>query len=167
MTRLDLGCGPNCREGFEGVDAVKAPGVKHVMDVTDIKAWEKLTKRRKIDEIVCYGFLEHLSKLKAAVLIRTSLIALEKGGRFEVEVPDLEWSCRFFLENPHSRFHTSGDDRGIVFIYGMQNNDFEFHKSGYTQDFLELLLKQMGFKRVVVRKQFSHGQGMLLAEGYK
>jgi hypothetical protein len=33
LLKLDLGSGQNVREGFEGVDFVAAPGVKHVVDL--------------------------------------------------------------------------------------------------------------------------------------
>lgn len=164
MLNLDIGSGNNVKEGFEGVDVIAYPNVKHLLDVTKDWKWKDDT----VDEISCTGFLEHLSFEEAAKLMQNFYKSMKKGGRVEVEVPDIEWCCDFFVKNPGSRYrYLYNDDRAIVFLFGMQNNSFEFHKFGYTQECLELFIKSVGFKRVVVKKQFSHGQQMLLAEGWK
>lgn len=53
--KLDLACGQNPREGFEGVDIY--PGAKHVMNVLTFPwPWDTSS----VDEIHCSHFLEHI-----------------------------------------------------------------------------------------------------------
>lgn len=59
--RLDLGCGPNPREGFEGVDMLPFGGkVKHVVDLRSGRwPWAD----GSVTEIHASHFLEHLTNL--------------------------------------------------------------------------------------------------------
>ncbi len=55
--RLDLGCGQGCRAGYDGVDIVKLPGVKYVVDLTKFPwPW----KDGSVAEIYAQQFLEHI-----------------------------------------------------------------------------------------------------------
>ena len=57
--KLDLGCGPNCREGYEGADRLSFGGkVKHVLDLgRDPWPWADTS----VDEVFSSHFLEHLT----------------------------------------------------------------------------------------------------------
>jgi hypothetical protein len=59
VLRLDFGCGPNPKPGFEGVDKYPFDGkVKHVLDVTcDPWPWADSS----VDEAHASHFLEHLT----------------------------------------------------------------------------------------------------------
>jgi predicted SAM-dependent methyltransferase len=162
--KLDIASGPNALPGYEGVDTINYPNVKHVMDVTREWKWKKET----VDEIMSSGFFEHLTLQEAFDLLKKFYESLKWGGRCQIEVPDLEWICKFFLENPDCRYKfPKNDDRAIVWMFGMQNNEWEFHRTGWTRELLEAFFKTVGFKRVVINKQFSHSCQMLLAEGWK
>ncbi len=54
---LDLGCGQACREGFEGVDIVPGPGVRHVVNLWKFP-WPFQTD--SVDEIFCSHHVEHI-----------------------------------------------------------------------------------------------------------
>ncbi len=53
--KLDLGCGPNPREGFHGVDSIKFDKVGTVADLT--KPWP--FENDSVDEVHCSHFVEH------------------------------------------------------------------------------------------------------------
>lgn len=57
LLKLDLGSGQNCKEGFEGVDYVAAPGVKHVVDLLKFP-WP--FKDASVEEVNCSHFFEHI-----------------------------------------------------------------------------------------------------------
>lgn len=61
VLKLDFGCGPNPKEGFEGVDCLPFDGkVKHVLDVAAGGwPWPDST----VDEAHASHFLEHLTNL--------------------------------------------------------------------------------------------------------
>ena len=55
--RLDIGCGPNKRSGFTGIDRVASPGVDIVHNLT-VFPWP--IERDSAEEIVLFDVLEHL-----------------------------------------------------------------------------------------------------------
>ena len=58
LLKLDLGAGQHCKEGFEGVDIVKLPGIKYVHD---LKKYPWPWKSDSVSETFCSHFLEHLT----------------------------------------------------------------------------------------------------------
>ena len=60
LLKLDLGSGQSPREGFEGVDFVAAPGVKHVVDLLKFPwPW----KDASVEEAHCSHFFEHVPQM--------------------------------------------------------------------------------------------------------
>jgi SAM-dependent methyltransferase len=57
LLRLDLACGENCAEGFDGVEIEQLEGVKYVHDLTTFP-WPFETD--SVDEVRCSHYLEHL-----------------------------------------------------------------------------------------------------------
>lgn len=58
LIKLDLGCGQNKKEGFEGVDILQFDGkVDHVLDLRKSWPW----KKDSVSEVHCSHFLEHLT----------------------------------------------------------------------------------------------------------
>lgn len=55
--KLDLGSGPNPREGFEGVDLYPSENVKHVVDLFKPK-WP--FRKNSVDEIFSSHLVEHI-----------------------------------------------------------------------------------------------------------
>jgi hypothetical protein len=54
---------------------------------------------------------------------------LKKGGTIELRCPDIVKSCRILLEHPE-------DERLLQIIYGLQHNEGEYHKNGFTEPYL-------------------------------
>jgi len=59
--KLDLGCGQNCREGFEGCDVAPGPGVVHVMNLLRYP-WP--FEDSSIAELHCSHFIEHIPMIE-------------------------------------------------------------------------------------------------------
>lgn len=60
--KLDIGCGPVPRKGYEGVDAIAYPEVKWVLDIEGgwPEAWDNA-----VDEVWCSHYVEHCRDLVA------------------------------------------------------------------------------------------------------
>lgn len=121
--RLDLGCGQNPREGFEGVD-LYAPEVKHRVDLMKFP-WPFATN--SVEEIHCSHFVEHLParEVQASDIATNALgdVTLESylnkdflfaffdecyrilkpGGKITIIVPSA-MSVRGFQDPTHRRF---------------------------------------------------------------
>ncbi len=81
--KLDLGCGANCREGYEGVDILRFDDrVKHVVDLNTAKL---PFADNSVDEIISEHVLEHLSDPMS--LVQEIHRVLKRGSKFIIIVP--------------------------------------------------------------------------------
>lgn len=82
--KLDLGCGANKREGFEGVDIAKIPGVNKVFDLRKTPwPW----KDKSVNEIYCSQFFEHLTAPERIKFMEECYRILEPNGKLQIIVP--------------------------------------------------------------------------------
>lgn len=94
--KLDLGCGPNPREGFTGVDSIAFDGVSVVADLTLPWPWQD----GEVDEVHCSHFVEHLTSAQRVHFANELYRVLKPGGRATVIVP--HWaSCRAYGDPTH------------------------------------------------------------------
>lgn len=145
--RLDLGCGPNCREGFIGVDRIAFNDrVAHVIDLGRAPwPWQE----NSVDEVYSSHFLEHLTALERCHAMN-ELHRVLKPGRWANGKPDggfavfivPHWaSCRAYGDPTHQwpplgEFWTWYLDKGwraanaphtdAANTPGMYSCDFEF-----------------------------------------
>lgn len=96
VTKLDLGCGKNKREGFTGVDSRDFPGVDQVVDLTKTWPWESDT----IEEVNASHVVEHFTATERIHFANELCRVLVKGGKATVVVP--HWaSCRAYGDLTH------------------------------------------------------------------
>lgn len=95
--RLDFGCGPNPREGFEGVDRLPFDGkVRHVVDLRGPWPWAD----GSVDEAHSSHFVEHLTATERVHFANELHRVLRVGGQCQVIVP--HWSsCRAYGDPTH------------------------------------------------------------------
>lgn len=95
--KLDLGCGPHKREGFEGVDSIKFPGVDHVVDIRKTPwPW----KDGSVSEAHASHFVEHLTAQERVTFVNELYRVLVPGGTCQIIVP--HWnSCRAYGDPTH------------------------------------------------------------------
>jgi predicted SAM-dependent methyltransferase len=128
------------------------------------------------EEVVLSHVLEHFGYGDALILTTEMARVLTLGGKAVIEVPDIEWCLRKFLESPEPPAYTNPsydyntEHRWGLYaqsIWGDQHNDGLFHKWGYTEARLSGLLKHAGLSSVRVEKLFSHGVQCLSAVATK
>lgn len=98
MLKLDFGCGPNPKEGFEGVDILPFDGkVKHVVDLSKTPwPWED----NSIDEAHASHFVEHLTASQRVGFANELFRILKPGASCQMVVP--HWaSCRAYGDPTH------------------------------------------------------------------
>lgn len=81
--RLDLGCGPNKREGFLGVDSRPFKGVDQVVDLRKPWPW----KGNSVDEVHCSHFVEHLTADERIHFTNELYRVLKPGVPAQIVVP--------------------------------------------------------------------------------
>ena len=95
--KLDLGCGPNVRDGFEGADQYGFDGkVKHILDLRKPWPW----KEASVLDAHSSHFIEHLTALERVHFWNELYRVLVPGGTCQIIVP--HWnSCRAYGDPTH------------------------------------------------------------------
>jgi hypothetical protein len=83
--KLDLGCGPNKKEGFIGVDARQFDGkVDEIVDLSQgVWPWQDST----VTEVHCSHFLEHLKPMERVHFANELYRILIPGGKATIITP--------------------------------------------------------------------------------
>lgn len=152
-------------DSWEWVDLyVKHPRIKNW------KAEELPLDDNSVDEIYNSHLLEHLSHVQVPTILKHWYNKLKAGGKLTINCPDLVWAAKQLyhysqgklLDGYYNRF--DGEHGLISIFYGSQSHEGEYHKSGYTHDYLVKLLLEAGFKDIEVRSEFdAHDMGVLIA----
>ena len=95
--KLDLGCGKNKKEGFEGVDSIAFEGVDHVVDLRSFPwPWED----GSVEEVHASHFIEHLPARERIAFVNEIHRILAPGGKATLIAP--HWaSCRAYGDMTH------------------------------------------------------------------
>ena len=97
VLKLDLGCGPNKREGFLGIDRHAFPGVDQVVDLT-VTPWP--WEDNSVIEAHASHFVEHLDAWQRVAFCNELNRVLHPGGTCQIIVP--HWaSCRAYGDPTH------------------------------------------------------------------
>ena len=134
--KLDLGCGPNPKEGFEGVDQYGFDGkVKHVLDVRETP-WK--WKAGSVEEIHCSHFLEHLTATERCRFMNECHRILIPGGKMTVITP--HWASNRAYGDPTHQWPPVSE---MFFFYLLRewrlkeapHTDVSHWKDGFNCDF--------------------------------
>jgi ubiquinone/menaquinone biosynthesis C-methylase UbiE len=133
--KLDIGCGPNPREGFDGVDCIKFPAVKHVV---------KLGSRPlpfaddTVDEVYSAHFLEHLTQEERCFFLNDLYRVMKPGATCTLVVP--HWASNRAYGDPTHKWPAISE---MFFWYldkkwrdtNAPHTDAKHWKQGYDCDF--------------------------------
>lgn len=139
MPSIEIGADDDILEGHIRVDMYGEPEVR-----ADIRA----LPFRNLDRVFASHVLEHVPDAGVVVALKSIRSTLKEDGVFEAYVPDLPWFFRKFLGS-------SGGERWSLwnhFIFGSQENEGQYHKTGFSVKRLSDCLIAAGFRKVKVRK---------------
>lgn len=133
---LDIGCGPNPREGFEGVDQYAFDGkVKHVMDV---RSYPWKWKDSSIEAIHCSHFLEHLTGEERCAFLNECYRVLKPGAKMTLITP--HWASNRAYGDPTHQWPPVSE-MGFYYLSKKwrlkeaPHTDISNWKAGYSCDF--------------------------------
>jgi predicted SAM-dependent methyltransferase len=173
--KLHLGCGKNIKPGYVNIDAFyKHEGVVNE-DILNLPY-----KDGSVEEILAEHMFEHIPFKDEERLFLESFRLLKKGGILKIEVPDMEWLCKQFLEgkddfksfykvgavDDYFGNHKSIEHRwGIIttHFFGNQNGGGQFHYNGYTKQKLMRIAEMLKFSSCDVVKIMNKGAQALVA----
>ncbi|HWL69987.1 MAG TPA: methyltransferase domain-containing protein [Geminicoccus sp.] len=145
--RLHIG-GVEPKAGWKILNIQPGPHVDFVGSCTDLTGFAD----GSVAEIYASHVFEHLGYQEELPQVMAGIRrVLRPGGTLRISVPDLEVLCRMFVHpalSPEARFHV------MRIIYGGQMDTHDFHKVGFTFQFLTYFLAKYGFRDV--RRVASH-----------
>lgn len=156
LFKINLGCGDYKRKGYINIDKYTSADMN--MDMLNL-TFENNT----VDEIYTSQTLEHFSKYEVPKILSECYRVLKVNGILELEVPNLEYCVKKWLEADES------DKWGFRLdtIFGLQTHEGEFHKTGFTKERLEYLLNEAGFYVQGIRDIWSHDQSCFFVRAVK
>jgi len=89
--KLDLGCGPNKRPGFLGVDSIDFVGVDQVVDLRQPWPWAD----GSVGEVFSSHFFEHLTNPERVHAMNELYRVLTLGGKATIIVPEWSNACAY------------------------------------------------------------------------
>lgn len=118
---LNLGSGTNRKQDYISVDKYCPEADEH---------WD-LTQRlplddESVDNIYACHVIEHFSRAEWDSMRRDWVRVLKPGGSIEIICPDILKVCQKFINNPNQPYP-------MMQMYGLQTNDGEYHKNGFTE----------------------------------
>ncbi|MCS7365839.1 MAG: methyltransferase domain-containing protein [archaeon GB-1867-035] len=142
--KLNIGCGNDKRAGYVNIDVRSEVNPDMIIDVE--KELLSRFQDNSCDEIICIDFIEHLSFNRVEDFLKDCHRILKRGGKLIVQVPDIELHCKNILEGKYNWKELS------YWIYGAQNHEYNYHKSGFTRSELVKLLTKLGFKVIKIER---------------
>jgi SAM-dependent methyltransferase len=144
--RLDIGAGdkaeiderqklrfPARPEGtWVTVDAFTAADVRAEM-------WALPFADGEVAEIWSSHALEHLAVADTDRTLAEWLRVLRPGGTATIQVPNLDYAARYWLEHP-------SDPWALAILFGNQRHEGEFHRTGWNPETFRAELEAIGFR---------------------
>lgn len=135
LLKLDLGCGPHPREGFEGVDSIAFEGVKYVLNIgTEAWPWAD----NSVEEANASHFVEHLTANQRVHFINELYRVLIPSGKCTITTP--HWASNRAYGDPTHQWPPVAE---MWFYYlsrewrkgNAPHTDIEFNPDGFDCNF--------------------------------
>jgi len=160
ITKLNLGCGSDIREGWCNVDCIAGAGVDFVCDISK----ELPFPDNSIVRIYASDVLEHVMYAEVPNVLKEWHRVLMPRGAITIKVPSLSTITTNYVR------HNIDCKEFVRLVYGGQEEGHiaNAHKSGFDPQSLSILMKHAGF---VVSNIISHpdppDQNNLIIRGIK
>ena len=138
ILKIDIGCGPNKKEGFKGADTIKFPNVDYIFNAGTEK-WP--FKDNSVTELHASHFLEHLTNLNGAWerthFFNEAYRVLKPEGKLTLIFP--HWASNRYYGDPTHKEPFS--EMGFYYLdtawrkSQAPHADSEFNKNGYSCNF--------------------------------
>ncbi|HYF13721.1 MAG TPA: methyltransferase domain-containing protein [Phycisphaerales bacterium] len=139
--RLHIG-GEEVKEGWKIYNVQQLPGVDYIGNALDLSQFAD----GSVTEVYGSHIYEHLDYVRELpIAFKEVFRVLRPSGLFRLGVPDIEVLARLIID-PRLSFEEKWHVQRM--IIGGQTNPWDYHKVGFTFDFLKYMLEATGFRHV-------------------
>lgn len=173
MLKLNVGCGADLHTGYVNIDkhSKELIAERYGIDLStfncDIVNYDIFNlpyENETVDEVMCLGFLEHLSFSDEGKFFKEITRVLKPGGTLLFTVPDFDNLAQQWLDakDDFKEFYKLGENEHwfgngnrnmsnkwgylTAFIFGNQYGEGQFHRNAYTIGKIENIMKTLGFE---------------------
>lgn len=143
--KLILCAGDRQTEGYTHHDVKPLNGIDIVCDLHDIG---KYVQKGTCERIEFTHALEHFPTKEIVPLLQMIRELLIPTGELYLEVPNFEWHARLLLEEHRDR-------DAVYYAFGGQEDEWDFHKTAFTETILREDLEMAGYQDIRVFNQTS------------
>ena len=141
--KIEFGCGETpTKSGFMTCDIRNVKGVDFVCPAWKI---DEHVSEDTVDEIFSRHFFEHLTYKQGRVVLEKWFKILKPNGKMHMMLPNLDFHI--------NQYNTKSNiKQALAGLYGWQRGEFDdtwdTHKSGYSFNLLEPILKECGYVNI-------------------
>ncbi len=110
-----------------------------------------------VDEIWSSHALEHVQRSDVGPTLAEWFRVLRHGGTAVIQVPNLEYACRYWLDHP-------GEPWAMALLFGKQDHEGEFHRTGWNPATFRADLEVAGFRVDSLAVTWDYAQETIRAE---
>lgn len=144
MDKLILCANTRQISGYKHHDIQPLDGIDYVCDLYDIL---NHATPNSFSEVQLTHALEHFPTKETQKVLGILKDLLVDGGTVYIEVPNFAWHAKLVLD---------GKERDAVnYCFGGQLNEWDFHKTGFTENILTEELSLAGFRDIRVQNASS------------
>jgi hypothetical protein len=160
VTKLNVGCGPDYREGYVNIDGnAGLPRVEVVATLPEETLLDHF-EPGSVDEILASDFIEHHSHWEAVKIMSDFYELLKPGGVLEMKLPDFQAIISSWTKAPEMKIRmlfggqdVPGErDSAVVLDARREHPEFFCHKYAYTRRSMRAELEELGFQDVLTKR---------------
>lgn len=137
MTKLNLGCGNDLRNGYVNIDIAPINNLDHQIDAKNL---DDVCDDEAVDEILASNILNMFSYREVLNILQHWVDKLKPGGTIKIVVPDLVELAKAFLNGELK------SDHFILQLYGKQEHEHDFNRTGFDIVLLQSVLETVKMK---------------------
>lgn len=119
-----------------------------VCDIRDILKAHSPAKASSFEEIHFTHALEHFATKEVPDILDIVYALAAPGAKIYIEVPNFEWHAKLVL-NEHR------DRDAVYYAFGGQLDEYDFHKTAFTETILREELENAGFQDIEIKNNSS------------
>ncbi len=142
---IDIGCGPQYRPFEEGI------AVRYDIDERWNPDYRGDVRQLPFDDnsfdiVFSSHVLEHLGRHETIPVLKEWIRILRSDGELRLVLPNIEWAAIQLVSGPPlGRDPKLSNDIMNVF-YGAQSSEYDFHKTGFTEQKIRQILSELDFE---------------------